>query len=182
VIGFVGRLCAQKDPALLLRACAALRASRPRLRLVVTGDGPLAGALRSAASELGLAGVVRWTGQLPAAEVMPAFDLFALTSRYEGLPYVLLEATACGLPIVATRVGGVPLVVEDGVNGSVVAVGDDAGLGAALARLADDPALRSRMARAASERAPRFSVATMVTRTEDLYRELLDRREPARRP
>ena len=175
VIGFVGRLCAQKDPALLLEACAALRAGRPRLRLVVTGDGPLAGPLRRRAEELGLASAVRWTGHRPAAEVMPAFDLFALPSRYEGLPYVLLEATACGLPIVATRAGGVPWVVEEGVNGHVVAVGDRAGLAAALARLADDAQLRARMARAAAERAARFSVEEMVTRTEDLYRELADR-------
>lgn len=173
VVGFVGRLCHQKDPALLVEAFARLAPGRPGLCLAMVGTGPLEEEVRARAAGLGTA--VHWLGHRTPQQAMPAFDLLALPSRYEGLPYVLLEALAAGLPIVATEVGGVRLVVEDGVNGHVVPAGDPAALARALERFVDDPEHRVAAATSARERAPRFSVDEMVSRTETLYRTLLGR-------
>lgn len=172
VVGFVGRLCAQKDPGLLLEAFARLRGDHPRARLAMVGDGPLRHALHRRGARLELGDRVRWLGARPAAAVMPAFDVLALPSRYEGLPYVLLEALAAGLPIVATDVGGVRLAVEEGENGYVVPCGVADRFADALASLLADPARRERAGRAARARAPRFSIAEMVARTEAIYRRL----------
>ena len=100
-VGFVGRLCEQKDPERFARAIRIARAADPRIRGVVLGDGELAEGVRRAGGD----GVALFKGR-DARLFLPAFDLFAMTSRYEGMPYVLLEALQAGLPIVSTEVGG----------------------------------------------------------------------------
>jgi glycosyltransferase involved in cell wall biosynthesis len=105
LIGFCGRLVRQKDPGTLLRGFAALPDRPALLRLAVCGSGPLAASLRRLASALGLADSVTWLGYVPGlARRLAAFDLLALPSRYEGLSYVLLEALAAGVPVVAADI------------------------------------------------------------------------------
>jgi glycosyltransferase involved in cell wall biosynthesis len=108
--------------------------------------------------------------------------VFALPSYAEGMPMALLEAMSWGLPVVATPVGGVPQVIEHGVNGLLVAPGDIDGLAAALARLFDEPALRDSLGAAARRTiAARFSVETALARLGELYRRFgLEPRPPAR--
>jgi glycosyltransferase involved in cell wall biosynthesis len=104
---------------------------------------------------------------------MPAFDVFCLPSRYEGLPYVLLEALAAGLPIVASRVGGVAACVEPGKNGFIVDSGEPELLAATLARLADDEGLCRRFSAESANIAARFSLNRMVDSTLAVYERVL---------
>jgi glycosyltransferase involved in cell wall biosynthesis len=168
LIGFVGRLVPQKAPDLLLEAFATLPA-RLHAKLVLVGDGPLAGELHRKASALGIASQVHFAGDVPASLMMPAFDLFCLSSRYEGMPYVLLEALSAGLPIVTTGVGGVTLCVEPDKNGLIVPPSNCSDLSAALMRVLDDAALRQRFATASTLLSSRFTLKSMITQTLACY-------------
>lgn len=145
----VGRLVADKGQLLLLQAVAALRAQGVDVALTLVGDGPDRGALTDAVRRLGIGDSVVLEGAVDQGrlpELYRSADVFCLPSFAEGLPVVLMEAMAHGLPVVATRVAGVSELVEDGVNGAVVAAGRVDLLVGALARLAADPELRARWA------------------------------------
>jgi glycosyltransferase involved in cell wall biosynthesis len=119
----VGRLDKQKDPFLMLRSFASVRADMPDAQLAFVGDGALRRALEAEIAALQLQDSVNLLGALPGPEirkVLWAADLFALSSAYEGMPIAVLEALACGLPIVSTHVGEVTRVVRTGFNGAVV--------------------------------------------------------------
>ncbi len=168
VVGFLGRLSPQKDPHLLLRAFRRLVEVVPDALLALAGEGPLLPSLEGEVRRRGLASRVRFLGRVAAEVALPAFDALALTSRYEGFPYVLLEALAAGVPVVATRVGGAALAL--GEAGALVAPGDAETLARELARLLADPSLRRARARAAKARARRFSLSRMLAATQALYR------------
>ena len=174
VIGFVGRLSAQKAVENLLEAFAVLLAKRNGVRLAIVGEGPEEAALKRLADELGISPRVSWLGAVDGIAALPLLDVFALPSRYEGFPYVLLEALARGLPIVTTDVGGAREVVEEGVNGFIVAREAPEALARALIRLLDDDALRRRMSVAASLRADRFTLDRMVEQTLRVYESVTD--------
>ena len=106
VVGFIGRLVTQKAPEVLLDAFFQAAASLSNTYLAMIGSGPLDQELRRRADELGITDKVRWLGERDAREFMGGFDIFALASRKEGLPYVILEAMAAGLPVVATSTPG----------------------------------------------------------------------------
>jgi glycosyltransferase involved in cell wall biosynthesis len=168
-VGFAGRLTSQKAPDLLLAAFAKIAERWPLAHLVMIGGGPLEQVLREQVAVQGLDRRVHLLGETEAVSVMPALDLFCLSSRYEGMPYVLLEALAAGLPIVATRVGGVRSCVTHDVNGLLVEPGDSGELAQALSRLAGDAALRRRLARASGALAQRFTAEQMVEQTLQVY-------------
>ena len=174
-IGYVGRLEAQKRLDLLLHAVSKLpERVKDSVRLVIVGGGSLESKLRALSVALGLEGRVIWAGEVERAETyMPAFDIFALTSDYEALPYVLLEALASGLPIVTTRVGGATLAVKHDRNGFVLQPGDVSGLSGAIADLVMEPALRSRMAEASRVLSRQFSLDEMVRGTLKVYAKAL---------
>lgn len=164
----------------LLRAFARLRSARPDTRLLVIGDGPQRPELQALAGSLGLGDAALFTGtrgDIP--RLLRAMDVFVLPSRREALPLAILEAMAAGLPVVATRVGGVPETIEDNATGLLVPAGDSEALGAGLARLADAPELRARLGLAgrAHFRAG-FTVHHMVRAVEALYDELAHRKLP----
>lgn len=172
VIGTVGRLVPQKATAMLLRAFALLAPRYPALRLAVVGTGPLAEALQR---EVTLPERVHWLGALDGPAVMPAFDIFALPSAYEGFAYVLIEAARAGLPIVTTSVGGASLIVEEGRNGFVTAPGRQDSFAAALERLIDSSDLRRAMGERSVVVAKRFTAGAMVDGVLDAYRASLPR-------
>jgi glycosyltransferase involved in cell wall biosynthesis len=176
VVGTVGRLAVEKNQALLLRAVAPLLGRQARVALV--GDGPLRRELAQLAAGLGIADSVHLLGARgDVPDVLNAFDAFVLCSDTEGLPLAVPEAMATGLPVVATAVGGIPTVVEEGRTGFLVPTGDADALRDRLARLRADPP----MARACGERGrrtavARFSSERMQRDYAELYRRLLARR------
>jgi glycosyltransferase involved in cell wall biosynthesis len=157
----------------LIRAFAAAAREVPALRLAMVGAGPLEGPMRALARELGVGEKVVWLGERDSREVFAGFDLFALSSRKEGLPYVVLEALVMGLPVVATSSAGVEILVKSGENGAVVNPGDDAAFGRALAEIAGDAERIRRYGAASRERAARLTVGAMAERTLAAYVECL---------
>lgn len=170
VIGSVGRLAAQKDPLTMVEAFARIAATHPHAVLVMAGSGPLAEAVSTRAYELRVADRVRLLGERrDVADVLRAFDVFVLSSRWEGLPRSLVEAMAAGLPVVATSVNGVPEIVEDGRTGLLVPPGDAETLARTVARLLDDDVTRRRLGTAAAAAVGEFDVDTMARRLEHVY-------------
>jgi colanic acid/amylovoran biosynthesis glycosyltransferase len=165
----VGRLVAGKGQALLIEALAQL----PELDVTFVGEGPERAQLERLAHALGVRERVRFAGAI-GQDALPGLyeraDLFCLPTLAEGLGVVLLEAMAAGLPVVSTRVMGVPEVVDDGVTGLLVAPGRADTLAAALARLAGDPDLRARMGDAGRARVAReFDLSAAAERLEELF-------------
>ncbi|MGH9564209.1 MAG: glycosyltransferase, partial [Terracidiphilus sp.] len=176
-----GRLELVKDYPSLLNAFA--RTRRPS-RLVILGAGPLKAQLKQMTEALGMSGRVHFAGfQSHVAHWMQAADGVVLTSRYEGLPMVLLEAGACGVPAVATDVAGTREVIVQDETGWLTPAGDPESLAAAMDRLVCMPAKdRRELGERARRHAIRnFSMETVLDRWEALYADLLERKEAARR-
>ena len=178
---YVGNLEPPKRVDLILKALARVREQAPGAALTIVGEGPLRPELERLAAELGLGAAVHFLGRRPHGEIMAllrAGDLFVHASDHEGLPVAICEAMLAGLPVVATRVGGVPDLVEEGRTGLLAPPGDDAAFAAALARLLADPAecarMRTEALRFAAERLDRDAI---IARLESIYREALGRRE-----
>src|SRR5262245_55447743 len=131
VVGSVGRLMPIKGLDRLIEAFAQLRQRQPGLKahLVIVGDGPLRNELEQCARRLGVAAEVRFLGaRNDVYDLMACFDVFALSSLHEGVPMVILEAMAVGIPIVASRVGGIAEILEDGKDALLVPAGDPGAL------------------------------------------------------
>jgi len=173
-IGIVGRIDAVKGHLHLLEALARLRHLRD-VRLHVFGDGPLEERCRRVCHELGLDKRVTFEGFEPAIhQRMAALDLLVMPSLHEGLPYVLLEAMALKVPVVASRVGGIREAMEADECGLLVAPGDPAALAEAIERVYHCRELRIALARRGHETLHRrFLASTMVGEYVDLYRELV---------
>lgn len=170
VVGTVANLRPEKDLGLMLEAAATVTTSNPAVRYVLVGQGPLEADLRERHAHLGLGERVLLAGYRPdALDVMSAFDVFTLSSLHEGLPVALMEALALGLPVVATRAGGIPELVSDGSEGLLVAPGDAEALAAAQAKVATDSELRARLAAAARSAGDRLDIGPAVRRLEELY-------------
>jgi len=175
LIGVVSRLNPDKGLSYLLRAAAALGASWPAARFVLFGDGPGRAALEAEAAELGVANRVAFLGfRTDVAELLPELTVSVLPSLSEAMSNVVLESMASERPVVATRVGGLPEVMEDGVHGCLVPPADAAALARALAMLLEDPEQARVMGRAGREHISRhFSQERMIERTQGLYERLL---------
>jgi glycosyltransferase involved in cell wall biosynthesis len=167
----VGRFHEQKDQATLLRAWMDVIGIHPDAVLALLGSGELGAELHALADRFGIAGSVRFVA--PRAGLEAAYadaDVFALSSLWEGLPYVVLEAMAYGLPVASTAVDGIPEAVVDGESGLLVPPSDPAALAGAIARLLGDGALRERLGEAARGRvAGSFSLTEMLDRTVRVY-------------
>jgi sugar transferase (PEP-CTERM/EpsH1 system associated) len=169
----VARLSPEKDVANLVTAVALAAKQGPELRVVVAGGGPCLAELQQLAAELGVADRMTFLGEVgDVPALLAGARMFVLPSRSEGIPLTALEAMACGLPVVATRVGGLPEVVDDRVTGLLVPPGDPAALANALVAIWEDPEGGERMGRAGRRRAEeRFDVRRMVAEYEALYAE-----------
>lgn len=177
VVGTVGRLDPVKDQAGLVHAFARVRAATPDAMLVVAGDGPCGDDLRALVASLGLGDAVRLLGERSdVATVLASLDVFVLPSIAEGISNTVLEAMATGLPIVATRVGGTPELVEDGANGVLVHRQDQAALAGAIRAYLEDPHLRAVHGKSSRQRAvEHFSLGRMCATYADLYAGLVRR-------
>ena len=169
-----GRFHPEKGYETLLPAFARVVARLPRAILLIAGAGPLDSGYRRMAEGLGLGASVRFLGfrkDLP--DLMVASDIVALPSRAEAFGLAVAEALYLGTPVVASRVGGLPEIVRDGIDGCLVPPGDESALADAIVRLLGDPAERRRLAGAGRTRiAERFSFSSMVRGYELVYDEL----------
>jgi glycosyltransferase involved in cell wall biosynthesis len=174
VVGNVAALTGHKDHATLLAAAAAVRGSVPEARFVIVGHGELEDPLRAQARALGLSDCVVFAGfRADLDAVIPAFDVFCLSSHMEGLGTSLLDAMCYGRAVVATAAGGIPEAVEDGVTGRVVPPRDPEALAAALVEVLRDPARRESMGAAGRRRfLERFTAERMVAQTLAVYAEV----------
>lgn len=181
VVGTVCALRKQKALGVLVRAAAELAPSFPGLRVLIGGAGPEEEGLRALARELGVEETVRFLGFWRPADVpdlLAALDVAVNTSDFEGSPLGIMEFMAAGQPVVATSVGGVPDLIDDGVHGLLVERGDHQGVAAAVARLLRDRELAARLAEAGRVRQrAEFDVDTTVRNLERLYVELLERKK-----
>ena len=151
----VGQLIARKGHGVLIEALAELAAEGVEIDATLVGAGPERGRLEEMAQSLGVAERVRFTGALGQDELPALYeraDIFCLASFAEGVPVVLMEAMAHGIPVVSTRIMGIPELVEDGETGLLVAPGRAADLAAAIRRLASDPELSARLGDAGREK------------------------------
>jgi glycosyltransferase involved in cell wall biosynthesis len=178
VVGWIGRMTGIKHLPDVLAAFSRLRQRGIDARLCLVGDGPDREEVEQRAHDLGIARFTLHLGyQRDIAPYYALFDALLLPSGNEGTPVVAIESLAAGTPVVATRVGGVPDVVSDGVDGFLTSIGDVEELAAALEKLARDPALREEMGRAGREHTlPRYRVERLVDDVDALYRELLAER------
>ncbi len=173
--GCVASLYPVKNHALLLRSFARVLASTPRAKLLLVGAGALAEPLAAQARELGIAHAVEMLGARPDIhQILPALDVAVLASRSEGMSNALLEAMACGLPVVATAVGGNLQLVRDGRTGFLVPSDDTEAMADALGRLAASALLRSTLGTAGQRRIEaEFSLGAMVNAYDRLYQRLM---------
>lgn len=177
----VGRFEVAKDHPNMLRAFARVRATRPDAVLLLVGRGSLQAEVETLAGTLGLDGRVRFVGtREDVPEFMTVADGYVMSSAWEGMPMVLLEAAAAGLPIVATRVGGNQEVVQEGVSGFLVPPSDDQALAAAMLRLMALPETERRaMGARGREQVHRdYGLERVVDRYETIYRGVLDKKRP----
>ncbi len=167
----VARINPVKDIETLIRAMALAAACSPAIRLEVAGDGPSMPGVQKLIGELGLTERVRLLGEVhDVPKVLGRAGLFVLPSLTEGISLTILEAMASGLPVVATRVGGNPEVVEEGKTGLLVPPGDPQALAGAMLRLWNDPALRLQFGQAGRLRVEEhFDIRGTVAKYEKLY-------------
>jgi len=170
VVGIaVSALAPGKGHEDLLQAASAAERSRG-LKLWLAGEGPLLAPLRAEARALGLEPSIQFLGfRTDIQSLLHAADFFCLATQSEGLGSSILEAMSAGLPVVATRVGGVPEIVEDGVTGILVPGSDPAALAIAMARMAADRGLRETMGSRGRERATHFSAERTAELTDRVY-------------
>ena len=178
VIGMASRVEWQKGHDLLVAAMPRILARIPSARAVIVGGGSKEPEVRWQIGRLGLEGKILMTGvRKDVPRLMAAFDLFVMTSNFEGMPIAALEAMAVSLPIVSTAVGGVPEMVEDGVTGKLIEGRDPATVAEEVVRLLVDRDAMRRMGKAGRRRyEQRFRVASMVNAYDAIYRRCLEAR------
>jgi glycosyltransferase involved in cell wall biosynthesis len=175
LIGIIGRLSPEKDVASFLEAARMLSHTHRRVTFLVVGDGPERESLERRASRSDLKGRVAFAGFVnEMAPVYQDLDLLVISSKTEGIPLVVLEAMKHGIPVVSTRVGGIPEVIEDGVDGILVPPGDPPAMARAIETLLLDGGRYRQMARQARLKiAADFNRANWIKTIEAIYRSLI---------
>lgn len=178
VIGIVSKLWEGKGHDLLIRAFEKIRKEKQHARLVIVGEGYLMESLKTQVRQLELSDGVIFTGFLEdVPRIIATFDVAVLPSYFEGMGRVLLEAMAMEKPVVGTRVGGIPDLIEEGLNGYLVDPGNERELASALLSILNDRGLATQMGKAGRKKmTDRFSAGMMVRSIEMVYSELLKRK------
>ncbi len=181
VVGTVGRLSAQKNPSGFVKTAHLIKKSIPETQFVFIGDGPLRNETENMISQMQLESSIFLPGiRSDVAALLKCFDVFILTSLWEGLPRVIPQAMASGLPVAANAVDGVTEVIEDGKNGFLIPAGNVEMMAEKVVLLLKNPALRKQIAEHGVDTAIKeFSVTDMIKRIAGLYEEMMDKRSLA---
>jgi L-malate glycosyltransferase len=174
LIGTMGRLMPVKGLESFLKAAHIIRRQKANVKFIIAGDGPLKDALQKQAREYGLDEVVLFLGHRnDSHDILGLLDLFVLPSISEGIPMVLLEALALARPVVATRVGGIPEVIECGISGLLIAPGREDELAKSCIAVMDDSDYARRLGTAGRQRVvEHFSASAMANKVAEIYRSL----------
>ncbi|MDD5233210.1 MAG: glycosyltransferase family 4 protein [Syntrophales bacterium] len=174
VVGAVGRLTRIKGHRYLLEAANLVLKEKPETRFVILGSGELEDDLKELALALGIENNVIFPGWRPdVAAVLAAFDVFAFPSLNEGMGKAVVEAMSMGLPVVASRIGGIPDLVEEGLNGVLVPAADPRALATSILDMLGDPEKRNCMGQRGKTKASSFGTDSMIEKVDRLYRDLL---------
>ncbi|WP_293968685.1 glycosyltransferase [Sphingomonas sp.] len=173
LVGFVGRFSHQKAPETFVAAMESVMAANPHVVGVMIGDGDLRESVRDCVAKSRFSDRFRLLGARRSADYLAGFDLLLMTSRYEAMSYVMLEALAAGLPLVTTPVAGAGEIIRQGDNGVIVSTHEAADIAAAVAPIVGDKALLARMGEVAAEQDRAINGDHMLLQTERLYRQLL---------
>lgn len=177
IIGTIGSLNIQKDTATLIKAMSRINHKMSLAKLVIVGSGPLKYKLQRLTQKLGLANNVIFTGSVKnIAGLLQLFTIFALPSRSEAFGISILEAMKAGVPIVATRVGGIPEIITANQNGMLVEAGDPKALASAIMKLINDKKLQRKFIKAGEDTIKKFSISKMVQATTKIYQDLIKER------
>jgi glycosyltransferase involved in cell wall biosynthesis len=178
IILFLGSLTARKGSQILVNAMNKVIAKSPNTVLVIVGDGSQKSKLQESINRLELNNAVILTGSVSENQKIAYYrsaDIFTLPSFAEAFPLSLLEAGAAGLPVIATRVGGIPNIVEDGANGLLIEAGNCDDLADKISYLLDDGTLRETMGSTGRKMAAQYSWEAISDKTELLYFDILNR-------
>ncbi len=183
VIGSVGHMSPQKGHTFLVAAMPSVLRRYPRAKFIFVGKGGLRSQLEKQARDLGVEEAIRFAGiRKDVPVVLNCLDVFVLPSLWEGFGTAIIEALACGVPVVATRVGGIPEIVEHGVDGLLVPPGRARALAESILRLLDNPSLRADMIyRGLRNVMGRFGVVRMAETVAKIYSQMFSRTRPRRR-
>ena len=181
LVGFIGRFAPEKGPDQFIQAAEHIHKHRQDVHFVLVGEGPMEAELKKMIQDKGLTDSIILPGLLTDThEIYPALDVFVQTSRVEGMPFTVLESMACGTPVVAIGVGGVPEIIVAGTTGLLSAQGDWAGVGNAVLKLLDDPVKKRQMGEAARKRVEEsFNLDESTRRMSDLFHRLVGSYDPA---
>lgn len=174
VVGIIAALAGHKDHRNFLKAASIVSSYLPRVQYLVVGEGDLRRDLEILSKELSLEDKIKFLGfREDVMQILTILDLFVLSSYLEGLCTSLLDAQAAGVPVVATKTGGVPEIIKDGVNGLLVPPRDSKSLAEAIIRLLKDKLLAKQMSSSGKEMVKGFSKEVMISETERVYNELM---------
>lgn len=177
IIGTIGSLNLQKDTATLIKAMPRILKKIPQARLVLVGGGPLKSKLEKLATKLKISDRIVFTGTLKnISSILQVFTVFILPSKSEAFGISILEAMRASVPIIATRVGGIPEVVTNNKNGLLIEPGNPKLLASTAIRLLNDRRLCQKLVRGGKEVVKRFSIKRMINETAELYKELIKKR------
>lgn len=174
VIGFVGRLVAQKSPALAVETFARVKRSHGNAHFLLVGDGPLAPAVTQALAKHGVVGDTTWMRDGVGRDLLPAVDVLLVSSQYEGFSYVMLEGLDAGCAIVTTPVGGARDCVVHGSNGAIVDEATPDALSSAVEQFIESPDTLQSARTVSRARAHHFAIERMIDRLASLYRNAVD--------
>ncbi len=180
LIGYVGRLAWEKGPDQFIRMAEHVHKQKPEAHFVLVGEGPMQREMADMIHNTNLTGIVHLAGLWEnMSEVYPALDIVVQSSRVEGMPFALLEAMACGRPVVAISVGGVAEIVEVGSTGLTSGPGDWFGLGEGVLKLLNAPDMGKQMGVAGRQRVENiFNLQVTINRTAVLFYQLLGQKPP----
>jgi len=177
LVGTVTRLSPQKAPADFIKAAGTILEHEPQTRFVVVGDGPMRQEVQTLAENIGLKNAMTFTGlRRDVPDLMAAFDIFVLCSLWEGLPRVLPQAMATGLPIVATDIDGNSEAVKNGLNGILVPTNNSGAIAEAVLSLIQKKEMAKAMGAAGREHVAEFGDRRMVRQIEELYLDLIKKK------